>query len=372
MYSSFKTNLPSIIQLAILLLVFIVVFQSLKIIINNTNFNFEDLAINQNTSVKYSNDVNNRKIHCGSPLEQKCLKDYDNHINFELVLLLGNSQLHAINEIKYSDEVVAGLLHKKLYDRNQYLITYSAPNISIQEKYLFLENLLSITNIDSLIIPLVYDDTRENNIRQNYFALISNKVESNLMLNGVGLNILDQKSDFNNLNKDQTSDTSYNTLSESYLENILIENSVIWENRHHLRSSIFNIMYKLRNLVFNINSSSVRKKIPLAYKNNLDALEEILKSAKNNDINLILYLAPIRQDINKPYDPDDYKAFINEISGISKIYNVDFYNLESLVPDEYWGSGSKINFSSEMQYDFMHFKYEGHKLLSNKIYNLLK
>ena len=93
------------------------------------------------------------------------------------------------------------------------------------------------------------------------------------------------------------------------------------------------------------------EKIPLAYKNNLNSLEEIVKSSKNYDINLILYIAPIRQDIIKPYDPDDYEEFINEIIRISKKYNVDFYNLEFLVPGEYWGSGSKINFSSEMQYD---------------------
>ena len=82
--------------------------------------------------------MNNRKIHCGSPIDNKCLKDYTKFNDKELIVLLGNSQLHAINEMKKGDLVAPELLHQELL-KNKYLITYSAPNISILEKYIFLK-----------------------------------------------------------------------------------------------------------------------------------------------------------------------------------------------------------------------------------------
>ena len=75
---------------------------------------FENLAINNQTSVKYSDILNNRKIHCGSPIDNKCLKDYTKFNDKELIVLLGNSQLHAINEMKKGDLVAPELLHQEL------------------------------------------------------------------------------------------------------------------------------------------------------------------------------------------------------------------------------------------------------------------
>ena len=60
------------------------------------------------------------------------------------------------------------------------MITYSAPNISILEKYIFFENLILNSDLKTLIISLVYDDTRESDIRDNFFEMINSKFESNL------------------------------------------------------------------------------------------------------------------------------------------------------------------------------------------------
>ena len=60
------------------------------------------------------------------------------------------------------------------------MITYSLPNVSLLEKYILINNLVTNTKIDTLIIPVVYDDTRENIVRDDVIKLIDHKTAKNL------------------------------------------------------------------------------------------------------------------------------------------------------------------------------------------------
>ena len=371
MHTNLSIKKSVVLNLIILILTFILIIFLLGFFVNSIDSDFENLAINNQTSVKYSNLLNNRKIHCGSPIDNKCLKDYTKFDDKELIVLLGNSQLHAINEMKKGDLVAPELLHQELLKKNKYLITYSAPNISILEKYIFLENLILNSDLKTLIISLVYDDTRESDIRDNFFEMINSKFEANLGPSITANIIINQKKNYLENNKKQEEGEYLSSYSEKYLEKNLKKYSVIWSNRHELRSAVYNLLYKIRNFVFDINSTSVRKKIQSSYSINMESLREIISTAKKFNVELLLYIAPIRHDISKPYNINDYKEFINEIKALSKENNVNFFNLETLVPDKFWGSGSQINFSDEKQYDFMHFKNDGHKLLSSKLNKLL-
>ncbi len=42
-------------------------------------------------------------------------------------------------------------------------------------------------------------------------------------------------------------------------------------------------------------------------------------------------------------------------------------NLENLVEGKYWGEKDSTGFSSNNELDFMHFQFQGHKILSNKL-----
>ena len=64
-------------------------------------------------------------------------------------------------------------------------------------------------------------------------------------------------------NKKQEEVEYLSSYSEKYLEKNLKKYSVIWSNRHELRSAVYNLLYKIRNFVFDINSTSVRKKFNL-------------------------------------------------------------------------------------------------------------
>ena len=52
-----------------------------------------------------------------------------------------------------------------------------------------------------------------------------------------------------------------------------------------------------KELYFNINPSTKRKMIPPRYKKNWDALEQILKLSSEKNISVLVYVAPIRNDV---------------------------------------------------------------------------
>ena len=56
---------------------------------------------------------------------------------------------------------------------------------------------------------------------------------------------------------------------------------------------------------------------------------------------------------------------------LSNENDVNFFNLETLVPDRFWGSGSQINFSDENSMILCILKMMDTNYLSSKLYKLL-
>ena len=48
-------------------------------------------------------------------------------------------------------------------------------------------------------------------------------------------------------------------------------------------------------------------------------------------------------------------------------YGAVFLNLENLVEGKYWGEKDLTSLSSNNELDFMHFQFQGHKILSSKL-----
>ena len=368
--SFFQKKNPVIINhlLPLIITIFFSIY-FLNILVEDKKIKFNELALGKDTNTVFANRVSDNKIHCTTPSDLECLIGYNKKfLTMDLAIWIGNSQLHAINQAANSDVVAPELLHRELKNFNKYLITYSLPNVSLLEKYILINNLVTNTKIDTLIIPVVYDDTRENIVRDDVIKLIDHKTELKIKFSKSGNKILNKITE--SANKDFNT-TSLNNLSENFIENLLKQNLSIWEDRADLRSKLFNFFYRSRNLIFNINSSSIRKKIPSKYKDNLQALEDIIKISKSENIDLIIYVAPIRNDIPIPYDINDYKLFKEQVKKISILNEIKFYNLEGIVPNDHWGDGSKTNFSAAKEYDFMHFKGKGHIILSNELSKII-
>ena len=53
----------------------------------------------------------------------------------------------------------------KLINKNYFLLTLSQPNANLQEHYI-LYRINNLINIDVLVLPIVFDDLRETNLRR--------------------------------------------------------------------------------------------------------------------------------------------------------------------------------------------------------------
>ena len=167
-------------------------------------------------------------------------------------------------------------------------------------------------------------------------------------------------------------DETSQEIIEDFFNQFLNNQFYIWKNRNDLRSHISILLYKLRNTVFNISPQTERKMIPEIYNNNISALKVLLDNTKNNNVNVIIYIPPIRSDIKIPYNEIEYQNFKKQVKDFSYKYShVKFYNFENIVPGKYFGMKNSTNFIDESEFDFMHFTSYGHEILYKELSKIL-
>ena len=107
--------------------------------------------------------------------------------------------------------------------------------------------------------------------------------------------------------------------------------------------------------------------IPSNYLKNLDAFKDLINISKINDMDILIYTAPIRNDLKIPYDISEYTVFKNDIKKLSKELDVKYKNFENIIPNSLWTKKSLKSIDKKDEFDFMHFRAEGHNLLANII-----
>jgi len=331
----------------------------------------DELALGDETSVSFK-EVGGSTIHCQYISDgQRCLDDYKKASKDKVVLWLGNSQLHSVNQMQPDDETATAQLHRKLRDSGYYLMTFSQPNAGLQEHYALFEYLSINAPVSILVLPVVFDDMRETGIRSELFSVFKDEaVTKRLETTEVGRVLLKNHSEQDAAGNDMAAlNDTVQEKSEKSLNKSLESLSSIWADRPGLRARLSLSMYRFRNWIFDINPASIRKIIPGRYVMNKMAMKAILKSSAERDIKVILYIAPLRNDVNVPYDLNEYDKFKVEIRSIADEFNIGFVNLEKLVPGEYWGTKGSTTTSGVQEIDFMHFQANGHKLLGDAVYS---
>ena len=338
--------------------------------IPKSEVNYDELALGENNAVVYA-QVDGVGIHCQNFIDAAiCFDGYRASSKEDVVLLLGNSQIHAINQKKHDEKTVVPILHRKFKENSKHFLAFSQPNASLQEHYLFFEYLITQLPVSDLVLPVVFDDMRETGVRPELSDAFNNVlVSENLKKTSVGRILLA------NHNSNDSAGSEMSALkgttqegAEEVLNTGLESIWHIWERRAELRSTLYVAMYRFRNWIFGVNPSSVRKLIPAYYAVNQQSLEAILASAKNNNISVLLYVVPIRNDVKIPYDLKEYENFKQDIEKTALKYGVQFENFENIVPPEYWGEKNSTGLSKGQELDFMHFQAAGHGILANKIY----
>ena len=228
------------------------------------NVNFEDLALgNENTNIiqKYKGN----DIHCmANNINEisKCVNSYKKFENNQSVILwLGNSQLYTINQYRKGDKTASIELHEKFQLDDYYFLTISQPNANLQEHYLLFSYLLDKIPIKNLVLPVVFDDMREEGIRGGLTPLI---METNtiklLKLSESGesliVNYSKKDSSGNDMSGiDDTIQKRFEKILNAKLESIW----VLWEKRPSFRGKIMDTLYVFRNWALKINASTTRK-----------------------------------------------------------------------------------------------------------------
>ena len=348
-----------------IILSFITLYWVSSSIKNNINFN--DLALGEET-VSYFGTVKNKHVHC---MDEKdldlCLDSYFNYgKKNDVTLWLGNSQLHAINQKQKGQETATVKLHKLAAKYKEYLISVSQPNANLQEHFLIAAYLIKKLPVKYIILPVVFDDMREDGVRFSLKYLLEDQTTIDLIKDyETGKKLLTQNK---NSNKNLNIDENLQDKSESYLNKKLSNVWPLWSERSQFRGNLFNFLYRLRNYVFQINPSTTREILPGEYKKNFQALNSLIQITKENKIKLIIYNVPIRNDVKIPYDNEDYSKFKKDLINISNKNSLKFLNLEMIVPNNLWGKKISTTISKKKELDFMHFKEQGHEILAKSLY----
>jgi len=343
----------------------------------------ENMALLDGTTV-IRGEVNGKLVHCHNSKDAAvCL---DNLNREKTILWLGNSQLHSINQISPGDQPASALLHERARGTDNYVLTFSQANANLQEHLLLLSYLNAKVAVDTLILPVFFDDLRETGVRtsiMDFFKGQEISAESTDFFKSL-INAPKASAQFDEINDDNVRQASPivdldilegtpQKIVEGYLGSGLSRFSTVWKEQGEIRGRLLVNLYKLRNFFLGITASSVRKSIPSRYEKNMQALSEILTLTNKNQIRTFVYIPPLRDDYNRPYDLAEYNNFKAEVKALTVAKMANFADLESLVPNRLWGMKGSTGFNadSDVELDFMHFQMGGHELLADKIFSLI-
>ena len=346
--------MSSLIKLALIPFALLVTWTSFAYLDLRSSDGNTDL-LQEGTSVLYES-CNNVPIHCGAyPKLNECI-DGARSSPLEKTILFGNSQLHAVNNISENSELVALRLFKSSLQRNEYALTISYGNANFEEIFWALNQVLSSIEPKRIYLASVFDDMREVGLRPDMLEEVNDE-------NGFQQKEVGQKRNY-------FPGIDFQGISEEAIQRFFTD-SPSWNTRHELKYRINVNLRSLRNKIFGITPETKRKVLPFAYERNMKYLSNILSTAKRNNIEVIIYIAPILQETNIPYVKDEYLKFKKDIKEISELYEAKYFNFEKIVPNQAWGLKQSTQLNSKLEKDYMHFTETGHEILANKLVETL-
>jgi hypothetical protein len=283
-----------------------------------------------------------------------------------IVVWLGNSQLHGINQFKPGDHLAPYWLIEGANCPDCFLpLGISLPNANMQEHYVLELDIIRHIPVKAMILELCYDNLREDGLRDEFELMMNDGMRENLQKSSVGKEILTAWDARTKVDPDAEEVAGLHGFLQRPLERFLVArlNEVfpLWATRPFLRGQFLDDLYWSRNWVLGISPSTVRKPILPRYDRNMRALEAMLADLERHHIPVIGYISPIRHDLPIPYEVASYESWKGEIGMLAAKYGVTLLNLENLVPNNEWGTYHKDDV------DFMHFQGPGHILVADAL-----
>jgi hypothetical protein len=346
------------------------------------NANFENYALGTQTITYWAKGTDKSIIHISAIDSSNSVQlnnGWQARGKKDVLLVLGNSQGHSINQKKEDEVTFVELLHSSIKSSDVLANTY--PNASLQDFMISYFYWRSKLPVKAVLIPIFMDDLREENgVKDDFYPLL---IEEKFRFPEGNNNVFKSLNDDfkfvseTRINKKESEISGFETTQEKvefFLNSYFDDHFSAWNNRKNVSSAIFSSLYELRNTVFNIKATTVRRMIPNRYNDNLKALDLIIADAKKSDVTIYLYIPPIRNDVQKPYDSIEYeklKSYLTELPGKhpGRVFLKDFDNI---VPGKFFGAKKSTKLGKdELELDFMHFQYAGHKILSDSLYQFL-
>lgn len=336
--------------------------------------NFEQAEALGTATTSFFSRMGDYPIHCRDSRDlAECLAGVRARHAVSSVLWLGNSQLHAVNQWQAGQTNAAPFLFDKLKPIGLDLVTFSQPNANLQEHYVLFEYLQRQLPIKLLILPVVFDDTRESGIRKEISCLMDDSgTASAISATEIGKRMLRERAGVTKSESD-TAGIAH-TLQEQAEQNLnqwLDSHSALWASRPEIRGQLMISLYNLRNMLLGIKPTSKRKLIRSRYKDNMDAMEGILETAASRGITALIYVVPLRNDVEVPYNDNEYQQFKSEAQAIAVRHGARYADLDNLIPASLWGSKDATSSGSKEELDFMHFQAAGHRILAERLAGLV-
>ena len=334
---------------------------------------FETLAIGSGSSMYQAKNENGEIFHFLhiDSTEDKALSAYAGQISDSVICFLGNSQSHSINQFQNSNKNYIEMVSRNTQHKP---LAFTYPNANLQEHFLTLDYIYSKVNVKKLVLPVFMDDLREDGVRETFFSALFDR---NYVIrhNSNIANLLSKelsKSSESKVEKTNGKQTTQD-FTEAFLNELLTRHSSFWPKREQVRGNLITWLYKLRNTVFGIRPGTTRKMIYDSYQRNFEALKEILELSKEKGTLVYVYIPPIRSDVNSPYDKGEYEKFkVDLFKLVSRYPNVKLKDYSTIVPGKWWGYKDPTNLFDKYELDFMHFQFQGHKILSDSIVEFIK
>ena len=332
--------------------------------------NTEELAFGTETT-HVLGDVDGLVMHClGARDSALCEKAFDGADASRTVLWVGNSQLPAINLFEAGQENAPQLLFRRLRARDIYLTTYSQPNANLSEHAVLINSLLPRYKPDLVVLPVVFDDIREQGVR----PLIADFMQDADSLNAVrdskiwGIvkpSLETQSADASSkANASDVKKESLQKVTERAFTGWLERHWPLWRDRTALRGTLASAKHLLRNRMLGIHSYTKRSVHPVLYRDRMALLDFLIDDIQASGAQALLYLPPYRDDIDGPYIEAQYEAFKADLEALARSHNTAFADFEGLVPGKEWATVTDRIFGFK-EPDFMHFTQAGHTALAS-------
>lgn len=348
---------------------------------------FAQIGLGSNGKSVYAENERG-KIHCSDPWgAQSCLTYRPNARHG---LWLGASQLHVIMRAQDGNRTAPDLLSETLFSKGIDLRTVSSGNANLQELLLIYETARHKERIDFVLIGLVYDDLKEEEIHSNATAVLdSSQIVKALEKTSAGRETLDQlqaiqrrtgTADAASLQSKvaQLKADHQKTLQE-HVEGAFVgwleSHTLLWHAREQARGHIYVSLSKLHDWLLMARYTLMGRKAPISFvqipagvrDRNMAALHALLQSAKASGVEVLVYIAPRPQDVTFPYHPDDYVFFKVQAEAAVLAAGGRFLNLENSLDDDVWGTIH--NGMGRGAKDLFHFDAQGHKSFATLLWS---